>query len=64
MKKIEAIIKPYKLEEVRSALTGLGISYVTMSEVESCGRRNAASQHEARQGIRHGFFVLKSSWRS
>jgi nitrogen regulatory protein P-II 1 len=46
MKKIEAIIKPYKLEEVRSALTGLGISYVTMSEVESCGRRNAASQHE------------------
>jgi nitrogen regulatory protein P-II 1 len=40
MKKIEAIIKPFKLDEVRSALKGLGVNEITISEVESCGRQN------------------------
>jgi nitrogen regulatory protein P-II 1 len=40
MKKIEAIIKPFKLEEVRDALTALGISDLTISEVKGCGRRS------------------------
>jgi nitrogen regulatory protein P-II 1 len=40
MKKIEAIIKPSKLEEVRDALTDLGISDLTISEVKGCGRRS------------------------
>lgn len=38
MKKLEAIIKPYKLEEVRDALTGLGIDGMTVSEVRGYGR--------------------------
>ena len=34
MKKIEAIIKPFKLEEVKEALTGLGIEGMTVTEVK------------------------------
>jgi nitrogen regulatory protein P-II 1 len=34
MKKLEAIIKPFKLEEVKSALAGLGIEAMTVSEVK------------------------------
>ena len=45
MKKIEAIIKPFKLEEVRSALASLGVNDITVSEVECCGRRHGLSQH-------------------
>ena len=44
MKKIEAIIKPFKLDEVRSALTGLGVNEMTISEVENCGRRHGVSK--------------------
>jgi nitrogen regulatory protein P-II 1 len=40
MKKIEALIKPFKLEEVRDALSSLGINGMTISEVGGCGRRN------------------------
>ena len=35
MKKIEAIIKPFKLDEVREALIGLGIEGMTVSEVKA-----------------------------
>src|SRR5580692_8727709 len=45
MKKIEAIIKPFKLDEVRNALKGLGINDMTVSEVESCGERSGLSLH-------------------
>ena len=45
MKKIEAIIKPFKLEEVLDALTSLGIRGMTISEVAGCGRRNGHSEH-------------------
>src|SRR5580698_4097284 len=44
MKKIEAIIKPFKLHEVRSALTGLGVNDMTISEVENCARRHGPSR--------------------
>jgi len=37
MKKIEAIIKPFKLEEVRAALEAVGIESMTVTEVEACG---------------------------
>ena len=40
MKKIEAIIKPFKLDEVRDALYGMGIGGMTVSEVEGFGRQN------------------------
>lgn len=39
MKKIEAIIKPFKLEEVKEAVMKLGISGMTMSEVKGFGRQ-------------------------
>src|SRR5882672_12524609 len=37
MKKIDAIIKPFKLEEVKDALSELGIEGMTVSEVKGCG---------------------------
>jgi nitrogen regulatory protein P-II 1 len=40
MKKIEAIIKPFKLDEVRDALSEIGIGGMTVSEVEGFGRQN------------------------
>jgi len=39
VKKVEAIIKPFKLEEVKSALTDLGIAGMTVSEVKGYGRQ-------------------------
>jgi nitrogen regulatory protein P-II 1 len=39
MKKIEAIIKPFKLDEVRDALYEIGIGGMTVSEVEGFGRQ-------------------------
>ncbi|MEN8198483.1 MAG: P-II family nitrogen regulator [Thermodesulfobacteriota bacterium] len=39
MKKIEAIIKPFKLEEVKEALTEVGITGMTISEVRGYGRQ-------------------------
>ncbi|NOY69458.1 MAG: P-II family nitrogen regulator [Deltaproteobacteria bacterium] len=39
MKKIEAIIKPFKLDEVKDALNKMGISGMTMMEVKGYGRQ-------------------------
>ncbi|MCF6283826.1 MAG: P-II family nitrogen regulator [Candidatus Hydrogenedentes bacterium] len=39
MKKIEAIIKPFKLEEVKDALSAVGIQGLTVSEVKGFGRQ-------------------------
>ncbi|MBU0516042.1 MAG: P-II family nitrogen regulator [Proteobacteria bacterium] len=39
MKKIEAIIKPFKLDEVKEALTELGVRGITISEVKGFGRQ-------------------------
>ena len=39
MKKIEAIIKPFKLDEVKEALAGIGIKGITVSEVKGFGRQ-------------------------
>ncbi len=39
MKKIEAIIKPFKLEDVKSALTELGVQGMTVTEVKGFGRQ-------------------------
>lgn len=38
MKKIEAIIKPFKMEQVREALIEIGVEGVTVSEVKMLGR--------------------------
>ena len=39
MKKIEAIIKPFKLDEVKEALNGIGVNGMTISEVKGFGRQ-------------------------
>ena len=42
MKMVSAIIKPFKLDEVRDALTGVGVSGLTVSEVKGFGADNMA----------------------
>jgi len=44
MKKIEAIIKPFKLEEVKEALAGVGIQGLTVSEVKGFGRQKGHTE--------------------
>lgn len=44
MKKIEAIVKPFKLEEVRDALEEVGISGMTISEVKGFGRQKGHTE--------------------
>jgi nitrogen regulatory protein PII len=44
MKKIEAIIKPFKLEEVKDALSDLGIEGMTITEVKGFGRQKGHTE--------------------
>ncbi|MEM7828237.1 MAG: P-II family nitrogen regulator [Candidatus Aenigmatarchaeota archaeon] len=44
MKKIEAIIKPFKLEEVKEALNEIGIHGMTVSEVKGFGRQRGHTE--------------------
>lgn len=44
MKLIMAIIKPFKLDEVREALTGLGIEGMTVTEVKGYGRQKGHTE--------------------
>jgi len=44
MMKIEAIIKPFKLDEVKDALTGAGIIGMTVSEVRGFGRQKGHTE--------------------
>jgi nitrogen regulatory protein P-II 1 len=44
MKKIEAIIKPFKLDEVKDALHGVGVSGMTVSEVKGFGRQKGHTE--------------------
>jgi len=44
MKLIQAIIKPFKLDEVKDALNGIGIEGITVSEVKGYGRQKGHSE--------------------
>lgn len=44
MKKIEAIIKPFKLEDVKEALAGLGVEGMTVTEVKGFGRQKGHTE--------------------
>jgi len=44
MKKIEAIIKPFKLDEVKNALSGMGIQGMTVTEVKGFGRQKGQKE--------------------
>ena len=44
MKKIEAIIKPFKLEEVKDALAEIGVEGMTVTEVKGFGRQKGHTE--------------------
>ena len=44
MKKIEAVIKPFKLDEVREALSALGVNGLTVTEVKGFGRQKGHTE--------------------
>jgi len=44
MKKIEAIIKPFKLDDVREALSGIGVTGMTVTEVKGFGRQKGHTE--------------------
>ena len=56
MKKIEAIIKPFKLDDVREALTEIGITGMTVTEVKGFGRQK--SQTEIYRGAEYAVDFL------
>ena len=44
MKKVEAVIKPFKLDEVREALSGIGVAGLTVTEVKGFGRQKGHTE--------------------
>ncbi len=44
MKKIEAIIKPFKMNEVKQALNDIGVQGMTTTEVKGCGRQKGHTE--------------------
>ncbi len=44
MKKVEAVIKPFKLDEVKESLNGIGIQGITVSEVKGFGRQKGHTE--------------------
>jgi|ERR1041385_1167125 nitrogen regulatory protein P-II 1 len=44
MKKIEAIVKPFKLEEIKDALGGIGVEGMTVTEVKGFGRQKGHAE--------------------
>ena len=44
MKKIEAIVKPFKLDEIKEALSEIGIQGITVSEVKGFGRQKGHTE--------------------
>lgn len=44
MKKVEAVIKPFKLDEVKEALSGAGVQGITVTEVKGFGRQRGHTE--------------------
>jgi nitrogen regulatory protein PII len=44
MKKIEAIIKPFRLEDVKNALAEIGLEGMTLTEVKGCGQQKGHTE--------------------
>lgn len=55
MKKIDAIIKPFKLDDVREALAEVGITGMTVTEVKGFGRQKGHTEPGPRRGVYGGF---------
>jgi nitrogen regulatory protein P-II 1 len=45
MKKIEAVIQPHKLDDVKNALVAIGVDGITISEVRGHGRQKGHTEH-------------------
>ena len=63
MKKIEAVIKPFKLDEVRDALGEVGVEGMTVSEVKGFGRQKTTRRFIAVVST-PSTFCQRSNWRS
>ena len=59
MKKIEAIIKPFKLDEVKDALTKIGVQGMTVTEVKGFGRQKGHT--ESYRGTEYAIDFLPKS---
>jgi nitrogen regulatory protein P-II 1 len=59
MKKIEAIVKPFKLDEVKNALTKIGIQGMTVTEVKGFGRQKGHT--ESYRGTEYSIDFLPKS---
>ena len=59
MKKIEAIIKPFKLDEVKNALTKIGVQGMTVTEVKGFGRQKGHT--ESYRGTEYAIDFLPKS---
>ncbi len=55
MKKIEAIIKPFKLDDVKGAVLKLGVSGITITEVKGFGRQKRPQGNIQGCGVCGGF---------
>ena len=64
MKKIEAIIKPFKLDEVKTALNEIGIEEMTISEVNGFGQNKRRAEVYRGTEFQVGFLpeISKSNW--
>jgi len=62
MKKIEAIVKPFKMDDVKPALIAVGIEGMTVSEVKGFGRQKG--HNDMSQGIEYtANFWLSRKWK-
>jgi nitrogen regulatory protein P-II 1 len=61
MKKIEAIIKPFKLDEVKEALHDVGVSGITVTEAKGFGRQKGHT--ELYRGAEYVVDFLRTHWR-
>ena len=62
MKKIEAIIKPFKLEDVKEALKDIGVQGLTVTEVKGFGRQKGHT--ELYRGAEYVIdFLPKINWK-
>jgi len=59
MKKIEAIIKPFKLDEVKNALTKIGVQGMTVTDVKGFGRQKGHT--ESYRGTEYAIDFLPKS---
>ena len=57
MKKIEAVIKPFKIDDVKEALEKVGVRGITISEAKGLGRQRGFT--EVKTGVEYGDFLPK-----